>query len=60
MQNGGRVAQRESGHGVGVEQVAQVRGEPVGRRSGGGCAQVSADAVADQGKGVGLSVESPK
>jgi hypothetical protein len=32
VQNGGRVAQRESGHGMGVEQVAQVRSEPMGRQ----------------------------
>ena len=33
---------------LGVEQVAQVGGEPVGRRRGLGAAEVGAQAVADQ------------
>ncbi|GAA3064616.1 hypothetical protein GCM10010464_31290 [Pseudonocardia yunnanensis] len=48
VQQGGCVAQGESRHGVGVEQVPQVRGEPVGCGLGGRCAQVPADPVADQ------------
>ncbi|GAA1204463.1 hypothetical protein GCM10009608_45870 [Pseudonocardia alaniniphila] len=50
VQQGGCVAQGEARHGVGVEQVSQVRGEPVGCGLGGRCAQVPADPVADQGE----------
>ena len=48
VQHVGGGAEREALDEVGVEQVAQVGGEPVGRRRGRGAAEVGAQAFADE------------
>jgi hypothetical protein len=50
VQQGGGIAQHEPWDGAGIEQVPQVRGEPVGRGLDRRCAQVPTDPVADQGE----------